>query len=486
VEVLDIEKAFIANHWADPAGPDRLPVISPSTEEVIGHIPLATMADVDRAVTAAREAFEHGPWPRLPVAARAEALFRVVDAFEPRQDEAMELQIDEMGGTRSFVRGVTLPVRSTLQHFVDDVDLVKFSEVRRGTAGQVLVLREPIGVTAGVTPWNGPIMVALNKIFPALLMGCPMIVKLAPEAPLSFSVLADAIEAAGLPDGTISVLAGGADIGEHLVSHPEVDLVSFTGSDAAGARIGSICGNDIRRVVLELGGKSAAIILDGDGASYLPSLVGNALRNVGQVCVSPNRILVSAEQHDEFIGQLVNYVAALKVGDPHEPDTDVGPVVSARQRDRVEGYIKAGVKDGAKLVQGGGRPDGFERGFYVEPTVFDHVDPQMRIAQEEIFGPVLSVITYKDVDDAVAIANGTQFGLGGAVYSADPKRAIEVATRLRTGSCAINDGPPAGGGGPFGGYKRSGIGRERSREGHESYLEVKSIALPPGYTYSAN
>jgi betaine-aldehyde dehydrogenase len=204
------------------------------------------------------------------------------------------------------------------------------------------------------------------------------------------------------------------------------------------------------------------------------------------VCVSPNRVLISEEQHDEFIGQLVDYVAALKVGDPHDPDTDVGPVVSARQRDRVEGYIRAGVEEGAKLVQGGGRPKGFERGFYVEPTVFDYVDPQMRIAQEEIFGPVLSVITFKDVDDAVAIANGTQFGLGGAVYSADPKRAIEVATRIRTGSCAINDGPPAGGGGPFGGYKRSGIGRERSREGHESYLEVKSIALPPGYTYSAS
>ena len=484
--MLDVDKVFIANHWVDPAGPDRLIVVSPSTEEVVGSVPLATTDDVDRAVMAAREAFEHGPWPHLPVAARAEALFRVVDAFEPRQDEAMELQIDEMGGTRSFVQGVTVPIRSTLQRFVDDVDLVTFSEIRRGAAGEVLVLREPMGVTAGITPWNGPLMVALNKIFPALLMGCPMVVKLAPEAPLSFSVLADAIEAAGLPDGTISVLAGGADIGEHLVSHPEVDLVSFTGSDAAGARIGSICGNAIRRVVLELGGKSAAIILDGDGASYLPSLVGNALRNVGQVCVSTNRVLVSEKQHDDFVGQLAGYVAALKVGDPHEPDTDVGPLVSARQRDRVEGYIKAGVEEGARLVQGGGRPKGLQRGFYVEPTVFDQVDPQMRIAQEEIFGPVLSVITYKDVDDAVAIANGTQFGLGGVVYSADPKRAIEVATRLRTGSCAINDGPPAGGGGPFGGYKRSGIGRERSREGHESYLEVKSIALPPDYTYSAD
>jgi aldehyde dehydrogenase (NAD+) len=482
----NLSKVFIGNHWEEPSGVARLEVISPSTGEVTGSVPMATPTDVDRAVAAARDAFEHGPWPHMSVAERSAALFRAVDAFEPHQDEAIELQIDEMGGTRAFVKGVTLSIRSTLQHFVDDVDLVSFSEVRQGTVGDVLVQREPIGVTAGITPWNGALLVAVNKIFPALLMGCPMVVKLAPEAPLSFSVLCDAFEAAGLPDGTISVLAGGADVGEHLVSHPEVDLVSFTGSDTAGARIASICGNDIRRVVLELGGKSAAIFLDDDAPSFIPALVANALRNAGQVCVSTNRILINEDQHDEFVEQLVDYVGALKVGDPHESDTDIGPVVSARQRDRIEGYIKSGIEEGAKLVLGGGRPKGFEKGFYLEPTVFANVDPQMRIAQEEIFGPVLSVLKYTDEEDAIALANGTPFGLSGAVFATDTERAIRVAGRLRTGTCVINNGPPAGGGGPFGGYKRSGIGRERSREGHEAYLEVKSIALPPGYSHSTD
>jgi aldehyde dehydrogenase (NAD+) len=346
--------------------------------------------------------------------------------------------------------------------------------------GDVLVLREPIGVTAGVTPWNGPLLVALHKIFPALLMGCPMVVKLAPEAPLSSYVLAESFATAGLPAGTVSILAGGPDVGEHLVSHADVDLVSFTGSDAAGSRIASICGRDIRRVVLELGGKSAAIVLDGDLDIFIPQIVATALRNVGQVCVSTNRILVAEERHDELIESLAAFVGNLRVGDPHDRSTDIGPVVSARQRDRIESYIASAHREGAKLVVGGGRPADLDRGWYVEPTVFTNVDPSMRIAREEIFGPVLSVLTYRDEDDAVAIANDSVFGLGGAVYSADPARAVAVATRLRTGTCAINDAPPAGGGGPFGGYKRSGIGRERSREGHESYLEVKSIALPAG------
>jgi betaine-aldehyde dehydrogenase len=479
--MFDRDEVFIGNRWRRSAGNDWLDVVSPSTEQVVGRVPAAVTADVDLAVALARAAFDEGPWPRMLVDERAQALRAAVDAFEGHRAEAIELQIDEMGGTRSFVEGVTLTIRAALDRFVKDVDLVGFSEIREGVAGDVLVVREPMGVTAGVTPWNGPLLVALTKIFPSLLMGCPIVVKLAPEAPMSAYVLAEAFRVAGLPEGTLSILAGGPAVGEHLVSHHGVDLVSFTGSDAAGARIAMACGQDIRRVVLELGGKSASIVLDGDISDYLPSLVGNALRNAGQVCVSPNRVLIPVDRRDEMLETLADHVARLRVGDPHDRSTDIGPLVSARQRDRVESYIASGIQEGAKLVVGGDRPRYLECGFYVEPTVFADVDPSMRIAQEEIFGPVLSVITYRDVDDAVAIANDSQFGLGGAVFSTDPERAVAVARRVRTGTCAINNAPPAGGGGPFGGYKRSGIGRERSREGLESYLEVKSIALPPGY-----
>jgi betaine-aldehyde dehydrogenase len=474
-------EVLIGNQWVAPATSDRLRVVSPSTEEVVGSVPLASNEDVDRAVVAARAAFDKGPWPHLSIEDRAAALRGVVTAFEPLQQQAIEFQIDEMGGTRSFVEGVTLTIGQALERFIADASLVRFREVRAGTVGDVLVIREPIGVTAGITPWNGALMVAVNKIFPALLMGCPMVVKLAPEAPMSFYPLCEAFITAGLPAGTLSVLTGGPDVGEHLVGHRGVDLVSFTGSDIAGGTIASICGHDIRRFVLELGGKSAAVILDGDLSSYLAPIVGTSLRNAGQVCVSTNRILVSDDQHDDLIDQLSAYVGALTIGDPHEPTTDIGPLVSARQRDRVETYIASAREDGAKLVLGGSRPKGFDRGFYIEPTIFSGVESRMRIAQEEVFGPVLSVIKYRDEDEAVAIANDSAFGLGGSVFSSDPERAIRVAGRIRTGTCAINNAPPAGGGGPFGGYKRSGIGRERSREGHEAYLELKSIALPPGY-----
>jgi betaine-aldehyde dehydrogenase len=483
--MFEPSEILIGNQWVRPATSARLPVVSPATQEVVGSVPLASTLDVDRAVASARLAFDTGPWPHLPVEERAAALRRVVAAFEPLQARAIELGIDEMGGTRKFLAGAVSSVQSTLERFIADVDLVAFREVRRGMAGDVLITREPIGVTAGISPWNGVLLAALNKIFPSLLMGCPMVVKLAPQAPLSFYPLAEAFVAAALPEGTLSVLAGGADAGEHLVGHPGVDLVSFTGSDAVGAEIASTCGRDIRRVVLELGGKSVALILDGDVSAAVRTIVATALRNVGQVCISTNRILVHEDQRDELLEQLSAQVAALKIGDPHDAETDIGPVVSAAQRDRVEGYIASAIGEGAKLVLGGRRPPGFEHGYYIEPTVFCDVDPSMRVAQEEIFGPVLLVMTYRDEDDAIAIANDSRFGLGGAVFSADVGHAVRVASRIRTGTCAINDAPPAGGGGPFGGYKRSGLGRERSKEGHEAYLEIKSISLPPGYSASA-
>jgi betaine-aldehyde dehydrogenase len=477
------DKLFIANRWVEPSGTRKLDVISPVTEKVVGRTPHAEFADVDRAVEAAQRAFQHGPWPRMSLDERAEVLRRVGKEFATRAPVAVDQQIDEMGGTRRYVETVTLSVPAVIERMIDDAALVPFREVRRGSVSDVLVLRDPIGVAAGILPWNAPVLMAVEKLFPALLMGCPMVLKPAPESPLSIYALADAIDAADLPDGTVSVLPGGVGIGECLVAHPGIQKVTFTGSSAAGAAIAAVCGQQLKSVTLELGGKSAAVILDDDFHSYVPTIVQNALRNCGQVCISPNRVLVRDGQHDAFVVALVEHLGSLKVGDPHEPETDFGPVVSQRQREKVEGFIDRARAAGAHVAFGGGRPAGFDHGWYVVPTVLVDVDNSMEVAQEEIFGPVISVIRYRDEADAVAIANDSAYGLGGTVFAADPAHAVAVALQIDTGTCQINEAPGAGGGGPFGGRKKSGLGAERSREGNEQFLEIKSVTLPRGYTY---
>jgi betaine-aldehyde dehydrogenase len=291
--------------------------------------------------------------------------------------------------------------------------------------------------------------------------------------------LADAFEAAGLPEGLVSVLPGRVEVGEYLVSHKGIDMVTFTGSAGAGQRIAATCGEQLKRATLELGGKSAAIVLqDADLDRHFPTLVDNSMRNTGQVCVATTRLLVHQSQHDDFVDRLTDFVGGMAVGDPHKDDTDFGPLASRRQRDRVEGYIATGLGEGAKVVLGGGRPAGIERGWFIEPTIFVQVDNSMTIAQEEIFGPVLAVMSYRTEDEAVAVANDSPYGLGGAVYTSDLDRGLAIASQVRTGTCAINDGLPAGGGGPFGGYKRSGLGRERGPEGLHEFLELKSVSFP--------
>ena len=281
------------------------------------------------------------------------------------------------------------------------------------------MLREPVGVTAAVTPWNSPVMVAVTKLFPSLLMGCPVVLKPAPESPLSGYVMAEAVAAAGLPEGVVSIVNGGVEAGAYLVGHPGVDFVTFTGSRGGGRAIATACGDRLRPVVLELGGKSAAVILPGvDMAPYIASLVGNSLRNSGQICISTNRVLVQQDDRDTVVGQLADYVREMKIGDPHDADTDFGPLAAARQRDNAERFIASGLAEGAKVVLGGGRPADQPKGWYVEPTIFTDVDNRMEIAQEEIFGPVLSVISYRDEAEAIAIANDSQYGLGGAVFAA--------------------------------------------------------------------
>jgi aldehyde dehydrogenase (NAD+) len=473
---------FIAGRWVDAKGGATIDVISPSTEQLVGRVPVALPEEIDAAIAAAREAFDIGPWPRLSVSERAQYLRRLVAGLDARRDAIVRTQIDEMGAPYRFVVENFDGIAPFLERMIKDAERIALREVRDGTAGKVLVLREPIGVTAGVTPWNSPVMVELSKLFPSLLMGCPIVLKPAPEAPLSAYLIGDAVVDAVIPEGVVSIVNGGVNEGAYLVGHRGIDHVTFTGSANAGRAIATACAERLCRATLELGGKSAAVILPGvDMTPFLPALIGGSLRNSGQICVSTNRVIVHEDDRDRVVAQLVDYVSQMKVGDPHDTDTDFGPLAAERQRQVVEHFIASGIAQGARVALGGGRPADQPRGWYVEPTIFVDVDPAMAIAQEEIFGPVLSVMTYRDEREAVAIANDSRYGLGGAVFAHEPEHGIEIASRIVTGTCSVNGGPPSGGGAPFGGRKDSGLGYERDVEGLESFLELKSVTLPPDY-----
>lgn len=343
------------------------------------------------------------------------------------------------------------------------------------------MIREAVGVVAAVIPWNAPMLIAMIKLAPALLTGNTMVLKPAPETPLDAYFLAELTQKAGLPDGVLNVVTADREVSEYLCLHPGVDKVSFTGSSAAGRRLAALCGDKVRRITLELGGKSAAIILDdADIPAAVECLRLNSLRNSGQVCSNKTRIVVSRHRKDGFLDAYAAMVSSMPVGDPGDPATQVGPLVSARQRDRVESYIARGKSEGARLVIGGGRPKGLDRGWFVEPTIFADVAPDATIAQEEIFGPVVSVLTYDDEDDAVAIANNSIYGLNGSVFAGDVDHAVAIASRIWTGTVEIN-GSGVGFHSPIGGFKQSGIGREAGPEGFDAYVELKSIGLPPAY-----
>lgn len=473
---------LIGGQWAAPAGSDVLNVVSPITEEVIGRVPLATTGDIDRAVASARRAYEEGPWSRMSIAERGNYLKRLPELLAPYVADARDLQIGEMGGPLKLYGPQTPAMLGPrILDAIAMAETAKTLEVRDGSYGKVVVSRTPIGVVAGIIPWNTPIAGLMLKMLPAMLAGTPIILKPAPESPLSCYIVADALAKLDLPEGVISIIPAGREVGEYLVSHPGIDKVSFTGSTAAGRRIGAICGEQIKPVTLELGGKSAAILLDDfDLQKTLPILERNSLTNTGQICIATTRILVSEKRHDELVEALVERIGRMKVGNPFDPNTDFGPLAAERQRDRVENYIKLGIEEGAKVALGGGRPP-IEKGWYVEPTIFTEVDNSMRIAQEEIFGPVLSIIRYTDEADAIRIANDSEYGLGGGVFTSDVIHGLSVAAQVQTGSCVINESIPGGGGGPFGGVKRSGIGREQGLEGLYNHYQLKSVTLPAGF-----
>jgi aldehyde dehydrogenase (NAD+) len=478
------DRLFIGGEWVEPSSSSVFEVVSPTTEEVVGTVPEAQQADVDRAVAAAREAFEHGPWPRMSPVERAEVLAKVSEAIRNDMQGIAELISNEMGspvawGTMAQVFAPTM----ILDYYVGLASTFAFDTVRDGLMGPVLVSKEPIGVVAAITPWNVPLFLACAKLAPALLSGSTVVFKPAPETPLDANLLAEIFTTAGLPPGVLNVVPAGREVGAYLVEHPGVDKVSFTGSTAAGRAIGAACGQHLKRFSLELGGKSAAILLDDvDLDVSLPLLMPNAIMNNGEACVSLTRILAPRDRYTEVADALVEQVRAMKVGDALDPATEVGPLVAERQRERVENYIRIGQDEGAKVAVGGGRPAGLDKGWFVEPTVFVDVDNSMRIAQEEIFGPVLSVIPYDTEADAVRIANDSDYGLCGGVYTGDNDRGLGVARQIRTGTYMVNSGVPIDFSSPFGGYKASGVGREFGEEGLELFLEKKTINLPAGYT----
>jgi aldehyde dehydrogenase (NAD+) len=471
---LNYDELFIGGRWQAPATKQRLTVISPHTEEPIGHTPEASPEDVDRAVKAARKAFDDGPWPRCSVGDRMEKIEKLTALYTAETDAISDLITAEMGSPRSFSRlgqgtGALAQMHLNLAIARD----FPWVERRPGLFGEVHLRRAPVGVVGAIVPWNVPQFLIMPKMIPALIAGCTVVVKPAPETPLDAMWLAEMLDEIDLPEGVVSIVPGGRETGESLVRHPGVDKISFTGSSATGRRIAAMCGEQLKRVSLELGGKSAAIILDdADIAHTVKHLKMASLMNNGQACVAQTRILVSERKHDEVVDALAEMMSGLQVGDPTDEATDVGPLVAQRQQHRVQGYIQAGLDEGARIVLGGTEKP-HDRGWYVQPTLFADATNEMKIAREEIFGPVLTVLKYSDEAEAVRIANDSDYGLGGSVWTADIARGLEVAAEVRTGTFGINmytlDTTA-----PFGGFKQSGIGREFGAEGLSEYVELQA------------
>ncbi|MDI3419925.1 aldehyde dehydrogenase [Streptomyces luteolus] len=481
-ELVEHQKLFIGGEWVDPLGRDVIEVISPHTEEVVGRVPHAAPADVDRAVAAARRAFDDGPWPRMTLDERIEVVTRIKDAFAVRHEEIARV-ISGQNGT-PYTSSVMVQALAAMMVWDSAITTARdftYEEKRDGVLGKLLVRREPVGVVAAVVPWNVPQFTAAAKLAPALLAGCPVVLKVSPETPLDGYLLAGIAADAGLPEGVLSVIPADREVSEYLVGHPGVDKVSFTGSVAAGKRVMEVCSRQLTHVTLELGGKSAAVVLpDADASTVVQGIAPFAWMINGQACVAQTRILVPRSRYDEFAEAFAAAASGLKVGDPLDPATELGPLVARRQQQRSLDYIRIGQEEGAKVLAGGGRPAGLDKGWYVEPTLFGEVDNSMRIAREEIFGPVICLLPYGDEAEAVKIANDSEYGLSGSVWTADVERGIDIARRVRTGTYSVNtfslDML-----GPFGGYKNSGLGREFGPEGYGEYFEHKMIHLPSGY-----
>lgn len=473
------DRFFIGGEWVTPFTDSQLDVIAPATEELFLRVAEAQEPDMNRAVEAARAAFDDGPWPRMRPSERAVYLRAIGAELAKRAPDIAYAWPNEMGILHSTAMRATSGVPAIYEYYAGLADSFafeeRFSPEVPGKTG--LLVREPVGVVAAIIPWNSPIRLITYKIAPALLAGCTVVIKASPEAPAAALIVAEAAEAVGLPPGVINVLTAERSVSELLVRHPGVDKITFTGSTAAGKRIAALCGERVARYSLELGGKSAAVLMDDyDIDAAADAIAPPACMMTGQICSSLTRIIVTRQRHDAMVEALASRFAAVRVGDPFDPESQMGPLAMRRQRDRIEQIMAKGREEGATLAAGGSRPAHLNRGFFIEPTVFGNVDNHSILAREELFGPVLSVIPASDEADAIRIANDTVYGLNNSVFTRDPDRAYAVARQLRSGTVGHNswrtDFTAA-----FGGFKQSGIGREGGVEGLRAFIECKSIIL---------
>jgi aldehyde dehydrogenase (NAD+) len=478
VPLRHTDRFFIDGEWVLPSSDATFDVVDSSTEQVYFSVPEAQAVDIDRAVAAARRAFDDGPWPRMSHVERGEFLKGIAAGLRDRAEDIGQIWPRESGALYQMARRGAAGIAGAFDFYAGLATTFPFEERVQPSMGEFgLLVREPVGVVGAIIPWNAPLGLITYKIAPALLAGCTVVLKCSPEAPGDAYVVAEIAEALGLPPGVLNVVTADREVSELLVRDARVDKITFTGSTAAGRRIASICGERIARCTLELGGKSAAVILDDmDLNEAAATLAGAECMLAGQVCSSLTRIIVTRRRHDELVDALASAFSQVRVGDPFDSTTQMGPLVSSRQRDRVEGYIAQGKEQGARLVTGGGRPKDLDRGYYIEPTVFADVENSFTIAQEEIFGPVLSVIPADDEEHLVATANDTIYGLNASVFTHDVDRARQVAGRLRSGTVGHN-AFRTDFGVAFGGFKQSGIGREGGTEGLLPFLETKTVIL---------
>ncbi|GAA1967909.1 aldehyde dehydrogenase [Agromyces allii] len=472
------DRLYIDGSWVAPAGASTLEVIDATTEESFYRIAETTPQDMDAAIAAARHAFDHSPWPFLEPRERAEYLRKLAAGLRARSEEAATFWTRQTGPTFRMAVGSISRVPNLFEYYADLAETYPWETLDTPEfAAFGAVVNEPVGVVGAIVPWNTPLSLAAYKIAPALLAGCTIVLKAPPEAPGELYILAEIAHEIGLPAGVLNVVNGHRTVSEQLVRDPRVDKIAFTGSSAVGRQIAATAGGRLARYTLELGGKSAAVLLDDyDLSAAAASISQQECSLNGQVCMSLTRVIVSKHRHDEFVDALASTFGSVKVGDPFDPETQLGPLALAKQQQSVLGYIQQGIADGARLVTGGKRPAHLDRGYFVEPTVFGNVDNRSTIAQEELFGPVISVIPAENEEHAIELANDTQYGLNNAVFTNDNDRAYQVARRLRSGTVGHNGFKTDTRMG-FGGFKQSGVGREGGIQGVAPYLESKTVLL---------
>jgi len=480
------DKLYINGEWRPSHGDEWMVAINPATEEEVGRVPAAVEQDIDDAVAAAREAFDKGPWPRMSLKERADIILKAMEYLRAMSDDMAYTITQEMGCTIAQSLSVQVPrAVDVWEYYAKHAQNYAWTE-RRETYDalnadfEILVQKDPVGVVAAIVPWNGPQIVTALKLAPALMAGCTAILKPSEDAPLSFCGLADAFDKAGLPAGVLNIVPADREVSEYLVKHAGIDKASLTGSTLAGRRVGEICADSMTRCTLELGGKSAAILLDDvDMDACIPVLAPTMAFLNGQACSAPTRILIPESRYEEISQKIIAAFDAMPFGDPMDLNNFVGPVAGKRHKDRIMSYLKLGAEEGATIALGGGEPEGFDKGFFVEKTIFTNVKNTMRIAREEIFGPVFCLISYKDDADALAIANDSEYGLAGSVWTSNPQRGAKIAQQMRAGSLGVNI-HTLDMAAPFGGMKMSGLGRECGDEGLDAYVEIKSILIPKG------